>query len=228
MLARITELFTRLARGKKDIQIPYAHISTVFKLENSQYENKERSDMHGVIRFKLGTSDYLRGPHYGPTQTYFSDPTKTLEIEEEPQSPFYDGPNLFENAILPASPGILCAKYKTWNRKDEIALTIRGNVTHPDQDPVIFAMLGVKDHDDNFTFKKIMIPRHGTEGQILPVKDIPVTAENITRALAYAGMCTEQLLETPPFNPFANLHRAGTIDWENKQPSWKTPPPPSI
>lgn len=217
----ISRIFAALSRRNVATHLPYSHIQNIFKLTNKHYISED-SLLHGITRYIVGTADILRGPHNGPVKAFFTDPSKQ-EIIDTNINPHSDRP--LEPVYSPLSSGIVCAEYKTFNDKNEIALTIRKDINHIDQNAVIFALRGIINDDNSFTIKKLMIPRQDKNGGVTAVKSVSLSADNITRALAYAALCAEQIINYEQLTAEENLSTAGLANkkaplaWDKSSPS---------
>ena len=214
----ITKLFTGLSGKKKQAQIYSAEFDRIFQMNDPQYDLHENSGLHGVTRYIVGTADTLRGPHSGPTKLFFTDPLKR-EMTEEDSGPFSDPPNV--PLYAPLSSGIICAAHQNWNKKAEQALVIRKDVKDITEYPFVFAIHTIQESDNALTIKKIMLPIFDKNGNFKDLKKMPLTKENITRALAYAELCVEQLMDGGTFTPEDNLFCSGLSKDKKQQNIWE-------
>lgn len=174
------------------------------------YDKRFRDDPNAHIPVLDALGQYtLRGSsHYGPARSFYTDPQKVVTVRA-PEKQFFDEPDPTDEHIR-SSTRISFTEETRGFGKRAFALIIRREFSNPAEydRSLLFGIFGVYDRDGNMRVKKIVAPYKDRANSMTAAKSIPLTPENVEKALRFAEICVHTLYRGETFHPRACLDEA--------------------
>ncbi|MBU0799590.1 MAG: hypothetical protein KKA05_01165, partial [Alphaproteobacteria bacterium] len=139
----------------------------------------------GIMPSVRNDMGFTRGFHANPKEFLTITPPRGQIAEQEQEAPWK----------LKSSPAILVHDHliSRWHRG--LNVVVRGKMESLEKPNVLMAMQSRYDKDGNLTVKRLYLPTFDDYRRMSGLQRIPVTAENVARALTYMTLCREQMLD---------------------------------
>jgi hypothetical protein len=193
-------------RMQNPVKVPLKQVLDIFEPGHRNYASAP--GQHGLILINLNQGSPNRvDPSNPAARMYLTDPNYKITIRGA-KSQFRDIPDEPDSQITGSAGIFYTEDYGMGKKRVAIVMRRQAKNLADYDDSLVFGLYGVVEKDGTLNIKKIKLPEVDHKFAAKGSQYIPVTDENVEKALKYASLCKTQLFERKPFTPVDNLDRA--------------------
>ncbi len=180
--------------------LPCSHIDDLFDLDTDIYV--EAPGKQWIPKLYMGLNAD-RAQNLGPAFVYYTHPGHTVPKPAGAEGILQE----FDEDAIPASSAIIVSTQDLPEGQD-MTLVIRNDINNANEifSAMIFGMHCTRRADGFVKFHKIVMPEVGEKGEIKSMRNVDLfDRDDITRALAFAGLCVEQMVHRSAPSLYTNL-----------------------